>query len=67
DLPVEVAGKTGTAQHDKRKQDHAWFISFAPYSQPRIATVVLVEQGGEGSKAAVPVTKKILQWYFENR
>ena len=67
DLPVRVAGKTGTAQHDKSKPDHAWFISFAPYDDPKIATVVLVEEGGEGAAAAVPVTKEILSWYFTNR
>ena len=67
DLPVKVAGKTGTAQHNKSLPDHAWFVSFAPYDDPKIATVVLVEQGGEGSAAAVPVTKEILSWYFTNR
>jgi penicillin-binding protein 2 len=63
-LPVTVAGKTGTAQHDKRLQDHAWFVSFAPYENPEIALVVLVEEGGEGSVAAVPVVQEVLQYYF---
>lgn len=67
DLPVAVAGKTGTAQHDSRKEPHAWFVSFAPYENPEIATVVLLEEGGEGSAVAAPVTKEILKWYFENR
>ncbi len=65
-LPVIVAGKTGTAQTDKIRQNHAWFVSFAPYDNPQIATVVLVEQGGEGSQTAVPITKEILAWYFTN-
>lgn len=63
-LPVAVAGKTGTAQFGSDKKTHAWFISFAPYDNPEIAMMVLVEGGGEGSSTAVPVTKDVLDWYF---
>ncbi len=64
DLPVAAAGKTGTAQFDKNKEPHAWSVSFAPYENPEIVLVVLVEEGGEGHKAAVPVAKNVLEWYF---
>lgn len=64
DLPVAVAGKTGTAQFGSEDKTHAWFISFAPYDNPTIAMAVLVEGGGEGSSLAVPVTKEAYQWYF---
>lgn len=63
-LPVEAAGKTGTAQFDKNKKPHAWSVSFAPYENPEIALIVLVEEGGEGHQAAVPVAKNVLEWYF---
>ncbi|MEK7598792.1 MAG: penicillin-binding protein 2 [Patescibacteria group bacterium] len=63
-LPVAVAGKTGTAQFGVENKTHAWFISFAPYENPEIAMVILMEGGGEGSSSAVPVTKEVLQWYF---
>lgn len=63
-LPVTVAGKTGTAEFGTEKKTHAWFISFAPYDNPEIAMVVLMEGGGEGSSSAVPVTKEVLEWYF---
>lgn len=63
-LPVEVAGKTGTAQFGTENKTHAWFISFAPYSDPEIAMVVLAEGGGEGHSSSVPVTKEVYQWYF---
>ena len=63
-LPVAVAGKTGTAQFGAENKTHAWFISFAPYENPEIAMVVLMEGGGEGSSSAVPVTKEVLEWYF---
>jgi penicillin-binding protein 2 len=64
DLPVEVAGKTGTAQFGNEDKTHAWFVSFAPYNNPKIVLVVLLEAGGEGSSNAVPVAKEILNWYF---
>lgn len=64
ELPIAVAGKTGTAQFGSENKTHAWFISFAPYDKPEIAMVILMEGGGEGSSSAVPVTKEVLEWYF---
>lgn len=64
DLPVEIAGKTGTAQFGTENKVHTWFVSFAPYDNPSIAMVVLVEGGNESSSLAVPVTKEVLNWYF---
>ncbi len=66
DLPVKTAGKTGTAQFGSEGKTHAWFVSFAPYDDPEIALAILVEGGGEGSSSAVPVAKKIYQWYFSS-
>jgi len=66
-LPVEVAGKTGTAQFGSEDKTHGWFISFAPYENPEIAMVVLSEGGGEGSSSGVPVTKEVFDWYFNNK
>lgn len=63
-MPVPVAGKTGTAQFGTENKTHSWFVSFAPYDNPTIATAVLVEGGGEGNSAALPVTQDVLQWYF---
>lgn len=60
---VTAAGKTGTAQFAKDKT-HAWFVSYAPYENPELALVVLVEEGGEGHSAAVPIAKEALEWYF---
>lgn len=66
-LPVEVAGKTGTAQFGNEDKTHAWFISFAPYENPEIAMVVLAEGAGEGHSSAVPITRDVYQWYFGGR
>lgn len=63
-LPVEVAGKTGTAQFGGENKTHAWFVSYAPYNDPEIAMAVLVEGGGEGHSSAVPVTRAVYDWYF---
>ncbi len=66
-IGVDIAGKTGTAQYANNQREHAWFTAFAPYENPEIALVVLVEGGGEGHKTAVPIAREILQWYFANK
>ena len=49
---VSVAGKTGTAQHAKGAAPHAWFISFAPADDPKVAVAVVVEDGGNAGNEA---------------
>lgn len=68
-LPISSAGKTGTSQFDGAdpKRTHAWYTAYAPYEDPQIAITVLVEAGGEGHAAAVPIVKNALQWWAENR
>ena len=63
-LPVTSAGKTGTAQWSSVKDNHAWYTGFAPYENPELAFVVLVEEGVEGSTVAVPIMKEFLDWYY---
>jgi penicillin-binding protein 2 len=67
DLPVPVAGKTGTAQWSSEKNPHAWFTGFAPYDNPEIVITILVEEGKEGSTIAVPIAKEVLNWYFSKK
>lgn len=68
-LPISSAGKTGTSQFDGSdpSRTHAWFTSYAPFEDPEIVITVLVEAGGEGHAAAVPIVKNALQWWAENR
>ena len=66
-LSWAVAGKTGTAQHSENKKTHAWFTAFAPYEDPEIVVTVLIEEGGEGSRVAVPIVGEILEWYFNHK
>ena len=61
DLPgLAVCGKTGTAETGRGK-DHAWFTCFAPMEAPRLAVTVLVEQGGFGARAALPIARALLR------
>jgi len=75
----KVAGKTGTAQVIKMAQDfkkgdmdrmplkfkdHAWFVAYAPFEDPIIAVVVLVEHGGYGGAAAAPIAKRVIEKYL---
>lgn len=68
-LPITSAGKTGTSQFDGADplRTHAWFTAYAPFEDPQIVITVLVEAGGEGHVAAVPVVKDALLWWAENR
>jgi penicillin-binding protein 2 len=76
----DAAGKTGTAQAigisqyenikavtktlDDRTRDHAWFIAFAPVSQPKIAVAVIVENVGQGGSLAAPVARRLMDAFL---
>ena len=61
---VHVAGKTGTAQNPHGK-DHAWFMGFAPYEDPKIAVAAFVENAGFGATWAAPIAKAVIQEYMK--
>ncbi len=62
DLPFDAAGKTGTAQTVSGVNTHAWFVAYAPYENPTLVIVVLMENAGEGTEAT-HVANEILQKY----
>jgi penicillin-binding protein 2 len=76
--PYQMAGKSGTSQvfslsQDEeyeeeeiaeRLRDHALFISFAPFEDPRIAVAVVVENGSSGSRVAAPIARAIMDEYL---
>lgn len=66
DLPVNAAGKTGTAQYAGNAKTHAWYVAYAPYEDPQLVLAIIVEGGGEGHTTSVPIAKEILKWYYEN-
>jgi penicillin-binding protein 2 len=69
---IQVAGKTGTSQvvaidrdnpkkrRNRRDEDHAWFVAYAPAEDPRVAVAVLVEHGGHGGSAAAPLARRVI-------
>jgi penicillin-binding protein 2 len=65
-FPVDVAGKTGTVEREGQG-DQSWYAVVAPYPDPRVVTIVTVEQGGFGAEAAAPVALDILEAYFGKR
>lgn len=60
---VNIAGKTGTAQNP-HGADHAFFIGFAPYEDPKIALAIVVENAGFGATWAAPIAQKMIQAYL---
>jgi penicillin-binding protein 2 len=65
-VQFSVAGKTGTAQHGNQEKTHAWFVGFAPYENPEIVVIVIVEDGGEGHAAAAPVARAMLEAWWRS-
>lgn len=77
-LDFSIAGKTGTAQvvsiaqgekYDsealqERLRDHAWFMAYAPVSNPQIAIAVIVENGESSGATAAPIAQKIINEYL---
>ena len=73
---IELAGKTGTAQvysldkgktDKKQLQDHALFISYAPFEDPEIVVTVIVEHGGGGSSVAAPIARDAIEFYINSK
>jgi len=66
---LQVAGKTGTAQHARGQNPHAWFIGFTSSGDRAIAVAVVVERGGDagseatGGRTAAPIAKRVMEAY----
>lgn len=64
DLPVAVAGKTGTAETNKAGFYNTWSSNFAPYENPEIVFVATIESVNGLRAATLPVAHDVLQYYF---
>ncbi|MBR3162581.1 MAG: penicillin-binding protein 2 [Clostridia bacterium] len=62
DFNIEVGGKTGSAE-TSTGDVNAWFVGFAPFENPEIAIVIMVENGGHGNYTA-EVVRDIMAEYF---
>jgi len=64
---VSVAGKTGTAQTTPDRPPYAWFVSFAPADNPKVAVAVVIEKADvgrseiSGGKLAAPIAKSVME------
>jgi penicillin-binding protein 2 len=64
-LSIPVAGKTGTAEvGGPDTQPHSWFAAYAPANDPEIAIAVIVENAGEGTTVAAPLTRRVVEAYY---
>lgn len=61
---IPVASKTGSAQVTGDKASTSWFASYAPADKPRYAVVMMVTEGGTGSKTSGPSVRKIYEALF---
>jgi len=66
-LPVKAAAKTGTAQISSKEIYENWIGVFAPYENPEIVLVVLVEEVEGLQRASLRASKEILDWYFNQK
>jgi penicillin-binding protein 2 len=76
---IEFSGKSGTAQvigydvrarmgKQKKFEDNAWFVGYAPKRNPEICVAVLVQESGKhGGEAAGPVVKDIIKAYYDKK
>lgn len=63
DLEMDIGGKTGSVEKSNKYQVDGWFVGFAPYDEPEIAIVVVIENAGSGGNTA-PTAKEIIKQYF---
>ena len=62
--PIEMGGKTGTAQVLETKSDNAIFTAFAPFNNPEIVVTCVIEQGANGTDAGFAV-RDVFDYYFD--
>ena len=63
DRGYTVAGKTGSAEYDENGSSHSWFIGYSNVDDPDLVVAVIVEGGGTGSEAAVPIAADLFDAY----
>jgi penicillin-binding protein 2 len=63
-FPVEIAGKTGTAEKGAGRADQSWYVALAPWPDPKYVVAVTDEAGGFGADTAAPMARLILAELF---
>ena len=54
-----------TSQIPYKERDHALYIAYGPYKNPRYAVSIIVEHGGSGSTVAAPIVKKLFKFIID--
>ena len=62
---LEMCGKTGTAEISDEEEPHSWFVGFSENSACPVAIVVVVENGGWGSSAALPIASAVMETAYK--
>ncbi|MEK6766282.1 MAG: penicillin-binding transpeptidase domain-containing protein [Planctomycetota bacterium] len=64
---LRVAGKTGTTQTAREDENHAWFIGYAPFENPKYCFTVVIERTeGHGAEVAGPIVQNLLTQILES-
>jgi penicillin-binding protein 2 len=63
-FPIDIAGKTGTAEKGAGRADQSWYVALAPYPNPQYVVAVTDEAGGFGADTAAPMARRILAELF---
>ncbi len=63
---IQSAGKTGTAENP-HGDDHAWYVGFAPFDDPKIAVAVMIENAGYGGSKAAPIAGAVMRQYLSDK
>ena len=63
---LSMGGKTGTAEVEKDKEPHSWFMGFSGNPKCPVAIVVVVENGGWGSSTALPIASKVMKEIYKS-
>jgi penicillin-binding protein 2 len=72
-FPVQIAGKTGTAQKDihvpgyRGEKDQSWWCGYGPASDAKLVVCAVIENGGEGGSAAAPAAERVFANFFHVR
>ncbi|MBI3736965.1 penicillin-binding protein 2, partial [Candidatus Sumerlaeota bacterium] len=62
-----AAGKTGSAEVVGQEDTNGWFVCFAPFPDPEVCVLVLVEGEGHGATTAAPIAREIMNAYFKEK
>ena len=63
---LQMCGKTGTAEISDEEEPHSWFVGFSENPACPVAIVVVVENGGWGSSAALPIASSVMESAFKS-